>query len=393
MNGFAISELAVAHRRIGDVHWVSGDRDAGLDEYRTGLSLVRNVAMPTRDEPRVRRTFVRLSIKVGRGLVETGAVQKALQVQAEAEEVARAILDQDPENAQARVDLVDNLNLAGEIHIAAADPDAALGALHEAQELLVKLTSGNPEYTVLNASAKNWGFIGRSEAKLGRWDDAFSAFARSIAIRQSIVEGDPTSSKLEPLAVDYLALAEVYATRAVQGGCDQSCQHECWEGVLDSQRSALGIFDQLQSQGTLPARYDQLQHCAPIGNLRKFKSRIMIFISASRSGPTRCSTLDAGITSWNDGDGGYAAAAKTGTSVRVVKPCANLLCVKHPGMKWDRDRAADESRSHPRARTPRHPMSRASCKRTRPPSSQSCHSHQVLAVALRQIAWWLANVI
>lgn len=255
MSGNAVSGLAVALRRIGDVHWVSGDRDAGLNEYHAGLSLIRNVAIPTRDEPRVRRAFVRLSLKVGRGLIQTGVLQEALQIQREAEVVARMILGQDGENAQARVDLADNLNLAGEIHLAAANPDAAKEAVVQARELLSDLGGGSPEYTVLNAIAKSWGLLGQAMAMLEQFDEAIYSLERSIAIRQSIVKGDATPAKREPLAVDYLDLAELNKKAAAQSGCDTTCQIEVWRGVLESQQSALVIFGQLDSEDALVAKY------------------------------------------------------------------------------------------------------------------------------------------
>jgi tetratricopeptide (TPR) repeat protein len=249
-------DLALSHRKLGDLSLELGDSQAALDSYSKALELSQRLADADPASAPAQRDLALSHRRIGDVSLRRGERQAALESYKKGLDLHQRLADADPRSAIAQRDLSVAHNKLGDVYLELKDRKAALDHCRNALELSQRLADDDPASSLAQRDLSvSHTKLGDVYLELGDNPAALDSYKSSHAILKRLAEADRGSALAQrDLSVSYDRLGDVF--RRLQ---DQSAALSAYRKGLElRQRLADADKDNALAQRDLSVSHDEL---------------------------------------------------------------------------------------------------------------------------------------
>ncbi len=209
-DGVALSFEAAAYLQVGALHRLQGHEDKALDAYNQARAIAERLAAQEPANEEAQATLARSNRLIGQIEEGRSKLAEALASFGADLEIAKKLVDADPANSLRQFDLAQAYANVGFVryrkfrneakkYTENGDPEA-LSSLTASTDIIRRLIAADPQNTTwqrgLATSLEKFGeavYFADGNITQKDSDDAYAAYTEAIAIREQLVQSDPTN--------------------------------------------------------------------------------------------------------------------------------------------------------------------------------------------------------
>ncbi|WHO72116.1 tetratricopeptide repeat protein [Rhizobium sp. BT03] len=197
--------IGVLYERIGDMCRAEGDAKGALQAYRNGLNIAKALAERDPSNAEWQRDLSICYDNIGNIRRAEGDAKGALQAYRNALDIAKALAERDPGNAQWQRDLSVSYDKIGDIRRTEADAKGALQAYQDSLNIRKTLAERDPGNAQWQRDLSfSYNKIGNIRQADGNAQGALQAYQDSLDIRKTLAEHDPGNAEWQrDLSISY----------------------------------------------------------------------------------------------------------------------------------------------------------------------------------------------